>query len=250
MTVLEPFRRSLLGIPFVYQKIVATSPIVALIAPAAPTASFTVLHLDGTVDWMVAQRKALVAWTGHSLSLAPTLTRGTGIAHWGSTLITGRGLVALAGPGNIYQIRLKADEEYVAHPGNILAYIITPHLPQPYRLPVSGRRLSPILLGLGRRLSALQYIQLLRQTGAWRWLSRASSALSTFICRAIWGDQIFLSFRGPVTLLISSRAPRIGDVFATKLNDTADTIPTDPTPPSKVLLKEDAESDQSGTTKI
>lgn len=44
------------------------------------------------------------------------LTGLQGLTHWGNTTIRGRGLVALAGAGQIYQITLKAGEQYVAHP--------------------------------------------------------------------------------------------------------------------------------------
>ncbi|PBP18726.1 hypothetical protein BUE80_DR010272 [Diplocarpon rosae] len=73
LSVLEPFRRAALGIPFLYQRITSTTPITALISTKSPLTSFTVIHLNGTVDWMVAQRKALLAWTGHTLSVSPTI---------------------------------------------------------------------------------------------------------------------------------------------------------------------------------
>ncbi|KAL8663278.1 MAG: hypothetical protein Q9202_004027 [Teloschistes flavicans] len=38
------------------------------------------------------------------------------LAHWGASLITGRGLLALAGRGSITQIDIGAGENYVAHP--------------------------------------------------------------------------------------------------------------------------------------
>src|SRR3954447_7737778 len=101
LSILEPFRRAALGIPFIYQKVSSTSPITALISTKSPITSFTVLHLNGTVDWMVAQRKALLAWTGHTLSVSPTVKRGMSLAHWGNSKVTGRGLVALAGPGQV-----------------------------------------------------------------------------------------------------------------------------------------------------
>ena len=31
------------------------------------------VSLDGTVDWTIAQRRALLAWTGDSISVKPTL---------------------------------------------------------------------------------------------------------------------------------------------------------------------------------
>lgn len=38
------------------------------------------------------------------------------MAHWGGTFVTGRGLLALSGKGQIYQVTLKAEEQYVVHP--------------------------------------------------------------------------------------------------------------------------------------
>lgn len=35
--------------------------------------SFSVVHLDGTMDWMVAQRDALLAWTGYTLNVRPAI---------------------------------------------------------------------------------------------------------------------------------------------------------------------------------
>ena len=73
LSVLEPFRRAVVGIPFLYQKISSPSPIKALVSVQSPVTSFAVVHLDGTVDWMVAQRRALLAWTGHSLTIKPRI---------------------------------------------------------------------------------------------------------------------------------------------------------------------------------
>lgn len=38
------------------------------------------------------------------------------LAHWGNSEVTGRGLIALAGQGSIYEINLNAGEKYVVHP--------------------------------------------------------------------------------------------------------------------------------------
>lgn len=81
---------------------------------------------------MVAQRRALLAWTGRSLAVRPTintsLVRTLGyveripanfmksVAHWGSSEVTGRGLLALVGSGQLYSVELKAGEQYVVHP--------------------------------------------------------------------------------------------------------------------------------------
>jgi hypothetical protein len=38
------------------------------------------------------------------------------LAYWGNSHITGRGLVSLVGKGQVYQINLSANEDYVVHP--------------------------------------------------------------------------------------------------------------------------------------
>jgi uncharacterized protein (AIM24 family) len=116
LSVLEPFRRAPVGIPFLYQKVSATSPVTALVSTKSPISSIVSVHLDGRQDWIISQRQALLAWTGHTLSLKPQYNVKLGLAHWGNTYITGRGLLALAGSGQIYQVQLKAGESYVAHP--------------------------------------------------------------------------------------------------------------------------------------
>ncbi|KAH7369969.1 mitochondrial protein-like protein Fmp26 [Rhexocercosporidium sp. MPI-PUGE-AT-0058] len=224
LSILEPFRRAALGIPFLYQRISSTSPITALISTKSPLTSFTVLHLNGTVDWIVAQRKALLAWTGHTLSVSPTVNRGMSLAHWGNSEITGRGLVALAGPGQIYQITLKAGEEYVAHPGNVVAYTITQHPPLPYRLKSSSLRFQIPSLGLGYLVPDIKFFRVMKETATWKGLTNLLFNIRTSARRTIWGDRLFLKFHGPTTILLSSRASRISDVLTSKdINEIADT---------------------------
>lgn len=38
------------------------------------------------------------------------------LAHWGGSMVTGRGLLALAGQGSISQILLRDGETYIVHP--------------------------------------------------------------------------------------------------------------------------------------
>lgn len=71
LSFLSPLLRAPLGIPFLYQRITSTTPFNALIGAKSLLSSMTIIHLDGRLDWMVAQRNALLAWTGHTLSLAP-----------------------------------------------------------------------------------------------------------------------------------------------------------------------------------
>ncbi|KAI9731461.1 MAG: Altered inheritance of mitochondria protein 24, mitochondrial [Claussenomyces sp. TS43310] len=223
LSLLEPFRRAALGIPFLYQRVSSTSPLVALISTKSPITSLTVLHLDGTVDWMVTQRQGLLAWTGHTLSVSPAINRGMSLAHWGNTQVTGRGLAALAGPGQIYQVTLKAGEEYVAHPGNVLAYTVTQHPPLPYRFKSSILKFQVPRLGLSYLVPDTKFFRVMKQSATWQGLAKLLFNLRTVLRRTIWGDRLFLQFRGPTTLLLCSRASRISDVLTTRdVNEIAD----------------------------
>ncbi|KIH93183.1 mitochondrial protein [Sporothrix brasiliensis 5110] len=138
LSVLAPVRRALLGIPFLYQRVSSTTPLTLLIGTKAATTTLFTLHLDGTTDWVVAQRNALLAWTGHTLQVTPQRGAGTarlGLAHWGTSFVTGRGLVALSAPGYIYPVTLGAGEELAVHPSHVVAYAVGKQgAPQPFRL--------------------------------------------------------------------------------------------------------------------
>lgn len=172
---------------------------------------------------MVAQRKALLAWTGHTLSVTPTVNRRMSLAHWGNSQITGRGLVALAGPGQVYQVTLKVGEEYVAHPGNVVAYTVTPHPPLPYRLKSSSLRFQIPDLGINGLMPDIKFFRVMRQTDTWKGIGKLLFNFKSTARRTIWGDSLFLKFHGPTTILLSSRAARISDVLTSRdVNEIAD----------------------------
>lgn len=199
---------------------------------------------------MVTQRNALLAWTGHTLSVQPRINRGMSIAHWGNSQVTGRGLVALAGPGQVYQVTLKAGEEYVAHPGNVVAYTMTQNPPQPYRFKSSSLRFQIPSLGLRKRLQDIKFFRVMSETKTWRTLTNIMYSLRTATRRTVWGDRLFLQFRGPTTLLLSSRASRISDALTSRdVNEIADspagavadavTLTAAPAPEPEVETKRD-----------
>ena len=230
--MLSPFRRALLGVPFLYQRIASTTPITALIGTKSASTTFHVLHLDGTTDWMVAQRNALLAWTGHTLSVSPRIQRGLSLAHWGSSHLTGRGLVALAAPGYIYQVELGDGEELVLHPSHVVAYSVNKNPPLPFRLRSRGVRLqAPRVPASVARMSSdmiperlVRFWSVMRGTETYKFLARFLFALRTSARRSIWGDRLFLQFRGPATLLMSSRGVRVADVLTKDdVNEIADT---------------------------
>ncbi|KAK3367836.1 mitochondrial biogenesis AIM24-domain-containing protein [Podospora didyma] len=232
LSILSPLRRAFLGVPFLYQRISSTTPITALIGTKSPSTTFSVLHLDGTTDWMVAQRNALLAWTGHTLAVSPRIQRVLSLAHWGSTHLTGRGLAALSAPGQIYELTLGEGEKIVIHPSHVVAYSITKNPPLPFRL--KSTRLSlqlpsiPSSVGsaVGRlvpeRLS--RFWGVMRGTDTYKFIARILFGLRTAMRRSIWGDRLFLQFHGPSTILMSSRGVRVRDVLTRDdINEIADT---------------------------
>jgi len=45
----------------------------AVIGTNTASSSFTTVHLDGRKDWIIAQRNALLSWTGDGLIVRPKL---------------------------------------------------------------------------------------------------------------------------------------------------------------------------------
>lgn len=210
--------------PFLYQRVSSTSPITALIATKSPNTTFSILHLDGTTDWQIAQRNALLAWTGHTLSISPRIQRGLAPAHWGNHHLTGRGLAALAAPGQIYEVTLAQDEELVVHPSHVVAYSVDRTAPVPFRLRSSGLRLTvPALPEKLVPQGLSKFWKDTKETGAYKFLARVLFSLRTTARRSIFGDRLFLQFRGPTTILMSTRGARISEVLTSEdVNEIAD----------------------------
>ncbi|OAL45071.1 hypothetical protein IQ07DRAFT_615367 [Pyrenochaeta sp. DS3sAY3a] len=226
LSVLEPFRRGPVGIPFLYQKISSTSPVTALVSTKSPISSIVSVNIDGRQDWVISQRQALLAWTGHTLSLKPQYNVKLGIANWGNTYITGRGLLALVGSGQIYQVQIKAGESYVAHPSNVVAYTASSTPPLPFRFKSSNLRFQVPDLGFGSLLQNIKFFRVVSQTPSWRALATTFYTFKTWMRRTIWGDRLFLRFEGPTTMLLQSRASRISDVLTLRdVNEIAESPP-------------------------
>jgi hypothetical protein len=170
---------------------------------------------------MVAQRSALLAWSGYTLAVKPRIQYRLPLAHWGSSEVTGRGLVALSAPGHIYQLKLSEGEEFVAHPSNVVAYTITRNPPSPFRFKSSGLRFQ--VPSVSHWFDGVKFFQVMRQTDTYKLLTRLLYSLRTTTRRTIWGDRLFLQFRGPMTILMSSRGARISDVLTKEdVNEIAD----------------------------
>ena len=223
LSLLEPFSRTLLRIPFLYQKIISTTPVTALISTKASNTAITVVHLDGTTDWMLAGR-SLLAWSGQTLSVRPTANLKMKIAHWGSSEVTGRGLLALIGQGSVSEIDLKPGESYIIHPSNVVAYTINPYPPLPYRFKPSSFRLQ--VPNIASHLPDTRFFKAMKESVTWRTISGLLFAIRTWTRRTLWGDRLFLQFHGPTTILIQTRASRISDVLTSRdINEIADVQP-------------------------
>lgn len=214
----------MVGIPFLYQKITSPSPVNLLISSKSPLTSFCVLHLDGTTDWRLSQRKALLAWTGTTLSITPTITSTLSVASWGSSTATGRGLLALVGTGQIYSLQLGPGESYIAHPSHVLAYSLssTNNPPVPYRFKSSSINLS-VPLVFGNFFPSSKFVQNIKAGETYQFFAKIAHRIRTWSRRTVWGDSLFLQFTGPTTLLVQSRGARVSDVLsAREVNEIAD----------------------------
>ncbi|KAJ2896970.1 altered inheritance 24 [Zalerion maritima] len=221
LTLLNPLNRALVGIPFLYQRVSSSTPLTALIATKSKNTTFTILHMDGTFDWMVTQRPALLAWTGHTLAASPRLQTGLSFSHWGNTLLTGRGLAAVAAPGQTYQVKLQEGEEFVAHPSHVVAYTVNKNPPRPIRF--KGTSLRFEIPGTGW-FNELEWVKKMRASVVYEYLAKAAFTVRTYARRWLFGDGLYLQFKGPITLLMSSRGVRVADMLTRdQVNEIADT---------------------------
>ncbi|ODM22921.1 Altered inheritance of mitochondria protein 24, mitochondrial [Aspergillus cristatus] len=215
LSVLEPVRRAPVGMPFLYQKITSSSPVTALISVRSPTTSFAVLHLNGSEDWIIAQKRALLAWTGRSISVKPVINTNMSVTHWGNSEVTGRGLLALVGNGQLYSVDVKPGEQYIAHPSNVVAYTMTSNPPRPYRFKSTTLNFQvPGLKTLPSLLQNTNFIQNMSQTDTWKTVMKIFHKIRTWSRMTIWGDRLFLQFDGPAQILVQSRGPRLNDVLS------------------------------------
>ncbi|KAI5303342.1 hypothetical protein KEM56_007653 [Ascosphaera pollenicola] len=225
-------------------QISSTSPVNALISTRSPVTSFTTVEVDGTVDWMIAQSTSLLAWTGYSLRVNPSINQSLSLAYWGNSRVTGRGLMALVGRGQIYSIDLQEGEKYIAHPSNVVAYTISSQLPSPYRFKSTSLNLQIPDIGQSRLLSKFKFIDDISRHELWKKTMTAWHTLKTWMRRTIWGDRLFLQFEGPGRILIQSRGSTISESLTTRQvsefahappNSSSANIETKPNPESQKI---------------
>jgi len=115
------------------------------------------------------------------------------LSHWGSSRLLGRGLVALVGKGQIFQVVLEAGEEFIIHPNNLLAYSKdTPLSPQIYRIPSNSFRLQTprFKYHLPRVNFGQEFLRNMTQTDTWKAISKLVWTLRMWSRRTIWGDRV------------------------------------------------------------
>lgn len=189
--------------------------------------SFCVLQLDGTTDWRLSQRKSLLAWTGSTLAVTPTISPSLSVVNWGTSTATGRGLLALVGSGQIFSLQLSPGETYIAHPSNVLAYSLSNSNapPIPYRFKSSSVNLQ-IPIVFGNFFPSSRFVQNIKKGDTYKFFANIAYRIRTWSRRTIWGDRLFLQFTGPTTLLLQSRSARLSDVLSTQeVNEIADAPP-------------------------
>jgi hypothetical protein len=141
--------------------------------------------------------------------------------------VTGRGLLALVGSGQIFSLQLGPGETYIAHPSNVLAYSLSSSNapPTPYRFKSSSLNLQ-IPIVFGNFFPSSKFVQNIKKGETYRIFANISYRIRTWSRRTIWGDRLFLQFTGPTTLLVQSRATRLSDVLsAREVNEIADAPP-------------------------
>lgn len=223
LRTLNPIRRALVGIPFLYQRVTSTTPVSLLVSPKSTNTTLSILQLDGTMDWKLAQRASLLAWTGSRLEVKPTISTKLSLVHWGTSDITGRGLVCLCAKGHTFALELGAGESYVAHPSNILAYTTNASPPPlPFRFRSSQPRFQ-IPLQLGNWFPDSRFSRAVKTSSTYKFFQAISLRIKTWSRRTIWGDRLFLRFEGPATILLQSRGNSIRDILTREeVNEIAD----------------------------
>jgi hypothetical protein len=170
---------------------------------------------------MITQRTALLAWSGHNLTVTPRVNTRLSLQHWGNSSVSGRGLLALVGKGQIYNITLKEGEEYIAHPSNVVAYTQNGWPPQPYRFRSTTLKLQ--VPSLGAYLPNTRFFTEMKKSQLWNFLAEALYKMRTWTRRNVWGDRLFLQFKGPTSILLQSRGARLSDsLSAAEVNEIAD----------------------------
>lgn len=233
--------RLLGGAPFLYQKLQASEPFTALVGTKSTATSFAVLELDGRFDWNLIAKDALLLWCGVK---AETRQQGIGKSLLRvSTSLTGRGSAVVSGSGQIYQIVLEQGDSYILHPSNVLAYAES--CPEPQQVKLQNLKISlPFKVpSLSNFLLKYEFFRVMSAQPFWTYTKRFGLAVRRFFRNLIWGDQLFVRFQGPTTILLQSRS-------GTKYTEEERSLEIEPIPDEQEPTKSDNSKTYSGSLKV
>lgn len=209
-------------------QISSASPVTALVSVRSPVTSFATVHLNGSVDWMVAQRRALLAWTGRSLSVKPTInTNLVGLlcpAGMGESRLTGiergslgrlrshrqRPVGSCRHRSVVFdraesrrtvhcapEVRLRFPFSSLGHVqdanerSNVVAYTISSNPPRPYRFKSTTLNFQvPGLKSLPRFIQDAKFIRDVSDSKAWKTTMSYLHKFRTWSRMTIWGDRV------------------------------------------------------------
>lgn len=138
------------------------------------------------------------------------------------------------------------------HPSHVVAYAVSRHAPQPFRLreggaakatkatgqavKAAGKAASRAVSATASRLhlqtpelsgvpeSLAGYWRTLRETAVYKFTARVLFDARTVLRQTIWGDRLLVRVHGPTTLLLSSRGVRVAETLSRdQVNEIADT---------------------------
>lgn len=101
-----------------YQSLVSTTPLSLTVSTQNQP---VVVKLDGRLDWVVQTPKVL-AYAGPTLAISPSSLVSLGRARSTGT-VTGRGLLALAGSGDVYSVDLQQNESFLVRSDTVLGHL-------------------------------------------------------------------------------------------------------------------------------
>ncbi|CDO55082.1 hypothetical protein DV495_000879 [Geotrichum candidum] len=245
------------SLPFLYKKLsVPDQPATVLVASENPSSCLTTISPNNKFDWLVFQRRAILAWSGSRIKLCPEAAPAAAVA--GAAIenimrVSGAaGHVALASRSNsiIYEYKLAASEHIYLRPTSVLALTVpaasrhdnntlTAATPTPssstlatdsfkirhiysisdLQLPPALERLLKAPAALLPSASTLDRIELLKDLrGYW---ANFKTYTSDLVSKYFWQDDTLLKVEGPAIVLVDTRHPSFA---AEKINSLVNRV--------------------------
>lgn len=223
LSITRPIARLLSRQPVIYQKHTSVLPVTSLMSCSqAGKSTFSVITLDGSIDWVVIAPGGLHAYSGEALTVLPrsrwSLRRPKSAPSLGHVLISGRGDVALASAGHTFQVRLAAGESLLVQRKSLVAYSVDSNAapsraPEPYHLrhnlAASGPQPTGPSSSVATTSSSGTTGEATQSTALrlWKSIIRSVRSYASWISTSVKSDSTaFLEMHGPTTLLLQTEA--------------------------------------------